>query len=123
MSKRVIFQKLCIVGGDIQFIFYICALYACESPLFHSHRNHEGDVTIISFTMGTHQGDFLGGGGLFALAHFKALCSIISHFPFCLFPSIVDDIHIIGPHPPSIISFAYEHFQTKLHAIGRYIQP
>jgi len=65
--------------------------------------------------MGTHQGD-PWGGALFALAHFRALHSTINHFPFCLFPSIADDIHIIGPI--SIISFAYEHFQTKLHAIG-----
>jgi hypothetical protein len=30
--------------------------------------------------------------------------------------SIIDEIHIIIPY--LIISFAYEHFQTKLHAIG-----
>jgi hypothetical protein len=30
--------------------------------------------------------------------------------------SIIDDIHITIPY--LIISFAYEHFQTKLHAIG-----
>jgi hypothetical protein len=62
-----------------------------------------------------------GGGKLFALAHFKALHSIISHFPFYLFPSIVDNIHIIDPL--SIVSFAYEHFQTKLHEIDLSIQP
>jgi hypothetical protein len=57
--------------------------------------------------MGTRQGDPLGGA-LFALAHFKALCSIVSRLLFCMFPSIVDDIHITGPL--SIVSFAYEHF-------------
>jgi len=76
-------------------------------------------------TMGTRQGDPWGGGGgggeLFALAHFNVWCSITNHFPSCLFPSIVDDTHIIGP--PSIWSFAYEHFQTKLCAIGLSIQP
>jgi hypothetical protein len=46
--------------------------------------------------MGTHQGDPLKGA-LFALAHFMALHSIINHFPSCLFPSIIDDIHIISP--------------------------
>ncbi len=49
-----------------------------------------------------------GGGGSGPLAHFRALHFIINHFHFCLFPSIVDDIHIIGP--PSIILYAYEHF-------------
>jgi hypothetical protein len=50
----------------------------------------------------------LGGGALSVLAHFKALCCIASHFPFCLFPFIIDDTHIIGP--PLIVSSTYEHF-------------
>jgi hypothetical protein len=108
MSRRVIFQKLCIVGGDIiQFIPFVRAFYAFETPLFYNQRNHEGDVTIIPFTMGTCQGDFFGGA-LFALAHFKALHSIVSYFPSSPFPSIADDIHIISLL--SIISFTYEHF-------------
>jgi hypothetical protein len=67
--------------------------------------------------MGTCQGIPLGRA-LFALAHFRALCSIASHFLLYLFPSIANDIHIIL----SIISSAYEHFQTKLHVIGFSIQ-
>jgi hypothetical protein len=47
---------------------FVHAFYAFESPLFYSHRNREGDVTIIPSAMGTHQGDLLGGA-LFALAH------------------------------------------------------
>jgi len=62
-----------------------------------------------------------GGGALFVLAHFRALRSITSHFPSCLFPSIIDDAHIIGP--PSVVSFAYEHLKTKLYVIGLFIQP
>jgi hypothetical protein len=42
------------------------------------------------------------------LTHFRVLRSITSHFPSCLFPSIANDTHIIGP--PLIVSFAYEHF-------------
>jgi hypothetical protein len=70
--------------------------------------------------MGTRQGDALGGA-LFVLTHFRALCFIINHFPSCLFPSITDDIHIIGPF--SIISYVYEHFQIELHTLGLSIQP
>jgi len=62
--------------------------------VFYNHHNHEGDVIIIPFTMGAHQGEPLGRA-LFTLAHFRALHSIINHFLFCLFPSIMDDIHII----------------------------
>jgi len=60
------------------------------------------------------------GGALFVLTHFRALHSTSNHFPSCLFPSIVDDTHIIGP--PSIVSYVYEHFQTKFHVIGFSIQ-
>ncbi len=81
-----------------------------ESPLFYSHYNREGKVMVIPFAMRTRQGDPLGGA-LFALVHFKALCSTVNGFPYCLFPSNVDDIHIIGP--PSI----------EIHEIGLSIQP
>jgi hypothetical protein len=52
----------------MQLIPYVHAFYAFEFPLFYSHHNYEGDLTIIPFVVGTHQGDPLGGA-LFALAH------------------------------------------------------
>jgi len=45
----------------------------CEFLLFYNHRNRDGDVTIITSTMGTRQGDLLEGA-LFVLVHLKALC-------------------------------------------------
>jgi len=121
MLKGILFQELHAAGGDIvQLIAFVCAFYVFKSHLFYGHCNCEGDVIIIPSTMGTRQGD-LGGGELFALAHFNVLRSITNHFPSCLFPSIVNDTHIIGPL--SILSFAYEHFQTKLCAIRLSIQP
>jgi hypothetical protein len=73
VSKKVIFQELRVAGIDImQFISFVRAFYAFESPLFYSHRNYEGNIIIIPSPMGTCQGDPLGGS-LFALAHFKAL--------------------------------------------------
>ncbi len=104
----------------MQLIPFVPALYAFESPLFYSHHNHVGDVLVIFSTMGTREGDLLGRA-LFALTHFRALCFTTNHFLSCLFPSIVDDIHIIGP--PSIVSFTYEHFQIKLCVIVLSIQP
>jgi hypothetical protein len=59
-------------------------------------------------------------GALFTLAHFRALRFIANHFPYCLFPYIADDTHIIGP--PSIVTSTYEHFQTVLCVIGLFIQ-
>jgi len=62
MSRGVIFQKLCATCGDIiQFIPFVRAFYAFESPLCYSHCNHESDFTIIPFAMGVRQGDPLGG--------------------------------------------------------------
>jgi hypothetical protein len=87
--------------------------------MFYSHRNSDGNIIVIPFAMGTHQGDLLKGA-LFALIHLRALYFATSHFPSCLFPSMIVDIHIIDP--PSIVSFAYENFQTKFHAIGLFIQ-
>jgi hypothetical protein len=93
--KRVIFQELHVTCGNIiQFIPFVRAF---EFPLFYNHRNYESGVTIIHFTMGTQQGDPLGGT-LFTSAHFRALHSTTNHFFSYLFPSNVDDIHIIGPH-------------------------
>jgi hypothetical protein len=118
--KGVIFHKLHATCGDIiQFIPFVHAFYAFEYPLFYNHHNCDGNVTIIPSTMGIHQGDPLGGA-LFTLVHFKALRSIVSNFSSYLFPSIVHDTHIIGP--PSIVSFAYEHFQTELCVIGFFVQ-
>jgi hypothetical protein len=119
--KGVIFHKLHATCGDIiQFIPFVHTFYAFEYPLFYSHRNCDGNVIVIPSTMGIHQGDPLGGA-LFALAQFKVLRFTASHFPSYLFPYIVDDIHIVGL--PSIVSFAFEHFQTTLCVIGFFIQP
>jgi hypothetical protein len=118
MSRKVIFQELCVIGGDIlRLIPFVHAFYAFEFPLFY---NLEGDITIIPFVMGIRQCDLLGGA-LFPLTHFRALCSTTSHFPSCLFPSIIDDTQIIGPL--SIVSSTYEHFQIELCVIGFFIQP
>jgi len=38
-------------------------VHLCIQVFFvYSHRDHEGDVTIIPFAMKIHQGDPLGGG-------------------------------------------------------------
>jgi hypothetical protein len=70
--------------------------------------------------MGTCQCDPLGKA-LFDLTRFRASCSTTSDLPSCLFSSIANDIHIIGP--PSIVSFAYTHFQTQFRVIDFFIQP
>jgi hypothetical protein len=41
------------------------------------------------------QGDPLGGL-LFALAHYQTFLKTITQAPKCVFPSLVDDMHIVG---------------------------
>ncbi len=61
VPRGIIFQECRATSGDIiQLIPFVHAFYAFESPLFYNHHNHEGDVTIIPFAMGTRQGDPLG---------------------------------------------------------------
>ncbi len=119
--RKVIFQELRVASGDIiQFIPIVCAFYASEFPLFYIHYNHESEATVISFAMGTRQGDLLKKT-LFVLVHFKILCSTSNHFPSCLFPSIINDIHVISLL--SIVSSTYDHFQIELCEISISIQP
>jgi len=46
---------------------------------------------------------------------------MVSHFPSSLFPSILNNTHIIGPS--SIVSFAYEKFLIELRGIDLSTQP
>jgi hypothetical protein len=62
MSKGVIFQELHAASGDIiQFIPFICALYAFKSHFFCSYRNRENDVTIIHLPWGLVKVTLWGG--------------------------------------------------------------
>jgi hypothetical protein len=82
MSKGVIFLKLRLASGNIiQLILIVHAFYAFEYPMFFSHHNHENNITIIPYTMGTHQSNPLGGA-LFALTHLKVLCFYNKLFSF-----------------------------------------
>jgi hypothetical protein len=108
MSKRVIFQKNCTTCGYVmKFILFVHAFYVFESLLFYNHHNCEGNVIVIPFAMEICKSDPLGKA-LFTLAHFRALCFTTSHFPSCPFPSIINNIHVIGPY--YIELFTYEHF-------------
>jgi len=88
--------------------------------LFYSHHNHETLVTIIPSTMGICQCDSLGGrgggGALFALIYFRALCYIVSHFPLYLFP-IYCRWHL--NHSPSLRLYHLHVSISKLNSVGQ----
>jgi hypothetical protein len=57
-------------GGPLgSIIFYIILFYGVHSTLYYQHGWHVEGVTIIESSLGTRQGDPLGGP-LFALAHY-----------------------------------------------------
>jgi hypothetical protein len=74
-----------------------------------------GNLSIIHFLKGICQGD-LFNGPLFTLAHFCALWCYVGIFPFCIFSSFIDDIHIIGL--VFIICFVYNHFYFLIDFCG-----
>ncbi len=72
-------------------------------------------VTIIKSISSMRQGDLLGGH-LFVLAHYRSLLETIVWAPNCVFPSLKDDIHIVGLI--SEISCAFDHLSTQLTQVG-----
>jgi hypothetical protein len=55
------------------------------------------------------QGEPLGGS-LFALAYYQALLKTITQVPNCVFPSLANDTHIVGPM--SKVVLAFDHLLT-----------
>jgi len=106
LSRGVIFQKLHAIGGNIiQFIPFI----------MHSmHLSFFCFIVIIimkAMSYSSHlpcdPSRWSHGRRTICFSLFGALHSTTGHFPFYLFPSIANYIHIISPF--SIISYAYEH--------------
>jgi len=68
-------------------------------------------VNIIESFSGTKQGDPLKGF-LFALAHYQTLLKTIMQALNYVFPSLTDDIHIMGLM--NEIIYAFDHLSTQL---------
>jgi hypothetical protein len=72
-------------------------------------------VTIIESSLGMRQNDPLKSH-LFALAHYQILLKTIAWAPNYVFPSVMDDTHIVGPM--SEIIRAFDHLSTQLTLVG-----
>jgi hypothetical protein len=66
-------------------------------------------------TLGTKQGDPLGGP-LFPLTHYRTFVKTIVQTPNCVFPSLVDDTHIMGPMNEIVPTF--DHLLIQLTLVG-----
>jgi hypothetical protein len=72
-------------------------------------------VIVIESSSSMKQGDPLGGL-LFFWAHYWALLKTIARAPNYVFPSLADDMHIMGPM--NEITHAFDHFSTQLTLVG-----
>jgi hypothetical protein len=56
----------------------------------------------------------------FALVHFHVLHGFLKKIPSCLFPSLANDIHNIGP--AHVVPLAFDHFVSQLVFMGLVVQ-
>ncbi len=110
-SRVTIFTRF---FGSTLFAF-VWWFYACSSPLYFFQAFWHGDLIVILSESCTWQGDPLGRT-LFAFVHLRTLCPIIIAHITCVFLSLVDDTHIIGP--TSDCGFCFLMIVTRVFSIG-----
>ncbi|KAL2643240.1 hypothetical protein R1flu_010827 [Riccia fluitans] len=121
ISQEALFCELRVATGSLDQLFpFVHSFYARRSPLYFSHCSCEDEVSLLSSESGTCQGDPLGGA-LFALAHLHALRIVASKHSLCLFPSLADDTHIVGPFEAVVPAF--HALEGHLSAMGLTVQP
>jgi hypothetical protein len=53
ISKKVIFEELCIIGRQLfQLFLFVLSFYAQWIPFFFNHHSHMGDLSVIHFLKG-----------------------------------------------------------------------
>ncbi|KAL2642349.1 hypothetical protein R1flu_009936 [Riccia fluitans] len=121
ISLEALFRELRAAKGSLDQLFpFVHSFYARRSPLYFSHCSCEDEVNLFSSESGTRQGDPLGGA-LFALEHLCALRTTALEHPLCLFPSLADDTHIVGPL--EAVMPAFHSLEGHLSAVSLTIQP
>jgi hypothetical protein len=107
----IIFKKLCDAKGLLLNIaVFIKLFYVIHFSLCYQCGWHFEGVIIIESSLGTKQGDSLGGP-LFVLAHYRTFLETIAQAPNCIFPFLMDNIHII--RPLNEIICAFDHLQPN----------
>jgi hypothetical protein len=102
-------------GPLVNIVPYTKFFYSVHSCLYYQHGRHVKGVTIIESYLGMRQGDPLRGP-LFILAHYRAFIKTITRTPNYIFPSLADDIHIMGLM--SQITHTFDHLLTQLTLVG-----
>jgi hypothetical protein len=60
-------------------------------------------------------------GFFFVLAYFHDLCCFSNIFPFCIFPSLINDTNIFSL--AHVVPLAFDHFVSQFAYVGLTIQP
>jgi hypothetical protein len=76
-----------------------------------------GGVSILESSLGMKQGYPLRGP-LFALPHYRALLKTIMRALSCVFPSLTDNTHIVGPMNEIDCTFHHLSIQLTLDGLG-----
>jgi hypothetical protein len=94
----LLFIKSCVIPRGLWRALSLLpsCFYGAPSFLYYQHGRHVEGVTIIESSSSTKQGDPLGGP-LFPLTHYQTLLKTIVWAPNCVFPSLMDDTHIMKP--------------------------
>jgi len=96
----------------------LCPFYHvlwCTFFFYYQDDQHVEGVTIIKSSSGTKQGDSLKGH-LFALAYYWILLKTIAWAPNCVFPSLANNTHIVGPM--NELSYTFDHLSNQLAQVG-----
>ncbi len=89
--------------------------YGVPFSFYYQRWQHEeGDTNIESFSS-ISENDPLGGP-LFALAHYRTFLKTIMQTTSCVFPTLTNDIHIMGLLNKIIPTF--DHLLTRLTLVG-----
>ncbi|KAL2610235.1 hypothetical protein R1flu_028808 [Riccia fluitans] len=121
VSREALFCELRVATCSLDQLFsFVRSFYACRSSLYFSHCSREDEVSLFSSESSTRQGDPLGGA-LFALAHLCALRTVASKHPLCLFLSLANDTHIVGPL--EVVVPAFHTLEGHLSAMSLIVQP
>jgi hypothetical protein len=117
MSKTlwITFLELWNVEGLLVNIVPFTMFYGAHFFFYYQHGQHEEGVTIIESPSSMEVGWILRWF-LFALAHYRTFLKSIAQAPNCVFPSLMDDTHIMGPM--SEVVPAFDHFSTQLALVG-----
>ncbi len=111
-----LFLENCVMPRGLWWTLLFTKLFCgAHFSLYHQNEQHVEGAMIIESSLGTRQCDSLKGP-LFTLAHYWALLETITWASSYIFPSLLDNIHIV--EPMSEITHAFEHLLTQLAFVG-----